>query len=261
VTLADEIRDVFWYHTLELPGGIVTPGRWDTRKAVGKVPFPASLDGKRCLDVGTWDGFWAFEMERRGAEEVVAIDLDDVDQWDWPANAPPRLVQHFREGKNENAAFYVAHRALDSQVERLGLSVYDLSEEAVGRFDFVFIGTLLLHLRDPVRALTAIRSVLSGQLLVADQISLTLSALQPVRPTAHLDGDGHPHWWTPNMAGLKRIVRAAGFEIERSGGPYFLPTGPGATKRRLHLRTQVLGRLGLPHAWVLARPSSGSQVR
>lgn len=33
-------------------------------------------EGMCALNVGTWDGFWAFEMERRGAE-VVALNLDD----------------------------------------------------------------------------------------------------------------------------------------------------------------------------------------
>ena len=47
-----------WYHTLELPGGELTPGWFDTRGAVDRVPWPAaSLRGLRCLDVGTWDGF------------------------------------------------------------------------------------------------------------------------------------------------------------------------------------------------------------
>src|SRR6478735_9319868 len=77
-------RELSWYHSLELAPGVVTPGFFDTRPTVAKVPLPADLTGKRCLDVGTWDGFWAFEMERRGAASVTAIDLDDPQQWDWP---------------------------------------------------------------------------------------------------------------------------------------------------------------------------------
>ena len=42
---------------------------------VERFGLPASLAGKTALDVGTADGFWAFEMERRGAARVVAIDL------------------------------------------------------------------------------------------------------------------------------------------------------------------------------------------
>jgi 2-polyprenyl-3-methyl-5-hydroxy-6-metoxy-1,4-benzoquinol methylase len=35
------------------------------------------------------------------------------------------------------------------------MSVYDLSPERVGRFDVVVCGSLLLHMRDPARALEA----------------------------------------------------------------------------------------------------------
>ena len=80
------VADVPWYHTIRLPNGVTTPGLYDTLGELERVPFPADLKGKRCLDVGTADGFWAFEMERRGAAEVVAIDIDDPEGYDWPAN-------------------------------------------------------------------------------------------------------------------------------------------------------------------------------
>ena len=58
--IATRAAELDWYHVLELPGGVVTRGHFDCRPIVGKVPLPASLGGKRVLDVGTWDGFWAF---------------------------------------------------------------------------------------------------------------------------------------------------------------------------------------------------------
>ena len=80
--LLDEVRaNPVWYHTIDLAPGVVTPGWFDLRPVVERMPWP-SVAGKRCLDVGTYDGFLAFEMERRGAAEVVAVDLDDHDQWD-----------------------------------------------------------------------------------------------------------------------------------------------------------------------------------
>ena len=71
---------------------MVTPGWHDTRPIVHEVPFP-SLIGKRCLDVGTFDGFWALEMERRGADEVVAIDVIDPQEWDWPVGSEASVIQ------------------------------------------------------------------------------------------------------------------------------------------------------------------------
>src|SRR5438105_15264493 len=72
-----------WYHTIELAPEVVTPGWFDTRGIVDELPFPATLKGKRCLDVATFDGFWAFEMERRGAAEVHAIHVLGPHSWDW----------------------------------------------------------------------------------------------------------------------------------------------------------------------------------
>src|SRR5918996_1345053 len=76
----------YWYHTLELAPGVETPGWFDLRPIVDRLPWP-DVAGKRCLDVATYDGFLAFEMERRGAAEVVAVDVPDPADWDWPPDA------------------------------------------------------------------------------------------------------------------------------------------------------------------------------
>src|SRR5258705_605478 len=149
--LRAEIGSTLWYHTLELAPGVTTPGWFDLRAVVNKLPWP-DVRGKRCLDVGTYDGFLAFEMERRGAAEVVAIDLDDHQQWDWPARlrsiAPQRLAA--LAGPEKGVGFKIAAKALGSRVERVAMSVYRLAEADLGPFDVVVCGSLLLHLRDPV---------------------------------------------------------------------------------------------------------------
>jgi tRNA (mo5U34)-methyltransferase len=69
-----------WYHTLELPGWEVTAG-WFGPRGLRPGAMAGPVHGLRCLDVGTWDWFWAFEMERRGATEVVAIDVPYPRSW------------------------------------------------------------------------------------------------------------------------------------------------------------------------------------
>ena len=64
--LRDYLKSREWYHTIELRPGIETPGWFDVRGVAATLPWP-DLTGKRCLDVGTFDGFWAQEMVRRGA--------------------------------------------------------------------------------------------------------------------------------------------------------------------------------------------------
>ena len=256
-TLADEVQALEWYHTIELPDGTVTPGWFDLREVPARLPLPA-LEGRRCLDVGTFDGFWAFEMERRGAAEVVAVDLLDPRRWDWPEAAP---VLDEIAARKRGDGFVLAREALGSRVERLELSVYDLDPAAVGSFDFVYVGSLLLHLRDPVRALERVRRVCRGELLLVDAIDPVLTALHPRKPVAGLDGIGRPWWWLPNVAGLRRMVEAAGFEaveVRRVS----MPPGAGQQRKRPSAallrsragRRDLLGAWrGDPHAAVLAR--------
>ena len=78
----------------------------------------------RALEVGTWDGFWAFEMERRGAE-VVALDLDDERDLDWPPRRRPESFPQEPRGQG----FAIASELLGSGVERHNLSVYEATPE------------------------------------------------------------------------------------------------------------------------------------
>jgi len=251
-----------WYHTMELAPGVVTPGFFDTRAALAKVGFPSSLAGKRCLDVGTFNGFWAFEMERRGAAEVVAMDVPDPHDWDWPANSSDETLRAFDRRKAGDSGFSIAHEALGSSVEWLPLSVYDLDPEQHGHFDFAYVGSLLMHLRDPVGALMRVRGVCRESLLVVDNVDLPLTLAFANRPAATLDGVGRPWWWKPTVAGLARMIEAAGFHVTEEPRRFRMPRGPGEAPARISprlLRTKagrddfMRTRFGDPHAAVHAR--------
>jgi tRNA (mo5U34)-methyltransferase len=261
--LRAEIAAHQWYHTLELGPGLETPGWHDTRPVVGEIPFPESLEGKRCLDVGTFDGFWAFEMERRGASEVVAIDIIDPEEWDWPAGSESEVVAAIAERKAGGVGFELARRELGSSVQRLERSVYDVDPGDMGRFDLVYLGSLLVHLRDPVRALERLRSVCDGTMIVVDGIDLPLSLLLPRLPVATLDARGRPWWWYPNQAGLARMIEAGGFDLIAGPRRIYMPPGSGQPLPSFHprmLKTRqgrqqlVIARRGDPHAVAVARP-------
>lgn len=260
--LEQEIAAHDWYHTLELPSGVLTPGWSDLRKTIESLPFPPDLSGARCLDIGTFDGFWAFSMERRGASEVVAIDVIDPRGWDWPRNSAPETMQALDRRKAGGTGFELAHRAFNSKVERHELSVYDLDPDRHGRFDFIYVGSILLHLRDPIRALERVAAVATGDVLIVDAVGLAASLLRR-RPLAELDGLGRPWWWKPNAAGLGRMVEAAGLSVQRGPRLVFMPPGKRQSLLRLRPRSVLyrVGReavvrsiLGDPHAWILARP-------
>ncbi len=263
VGLSAWVRGREWYHTIELRPGIVTPGWFDTREVAMRLPWP-SLHQQRCLDVGTFDGFWAFEMERRGAAEVVAVDVLDPRRWDWPRGSEQATLEALDQRKHGGDGFLVVAAELDSKVDRLERSVYDLDPDDVGTFDVVYLGSILLHLRDPIRALERVHDVCrpGAQVLVVDAVDLDLSLLQRGRPAATLEGVGRPWWWKPNPAGLARMVQSAGFEVTWGPRRMFMPAGPGQSLQRPPLRRLLTaaGRdeavqawRGDPHACLVAR--------
>jgi tRNA (mo5U34)-methyltransferase len=273
----DELRDYVaereWYHTEELRPGIETPGWFDTRPTAAALPWP-DLTGKRCLDVGTFEGFWAREMHRRGAAEVVAIDILDPRQWDWPVGSTSELLSTLGERKRGGEGFHFVNRMLTAPIEHREMSVYDLDPAVVGEFDVVYVGSLLLHLRDPVRALEAVRSVCKpdARVLSVDAIDLELTLRHPRRPLAELDGAGRPWWWKPNLAGLARMVTAGGFDVIQRVGPIYLKPGrgqplpkwrPSMLRNAKSREVMVTKWRGDPHAAILAtpRPVDGAQAR
>lgn len=259
---AEVARAPVWYHTLEVGEGVVTPGYFDLRPVVDRVPWP-DVRGKRCLDIATFDGFYAFELERRGAAEVIATDVAGPEDFDWPAHLRGWGVERLNALSPEHAGgFEIAKELLGSAVERRIVSVYDLDPEELGTFDVVTCGSLLLHLRDPLRALEAIRGVCSGRFLSIEQISLPLTAFHRRRPVAQLDGTSRlMQWSVPNTAGRRRMLEAAGFEIESESERFSIAFGAGHPSHgaRVPLRRRALERAlgargGAPHQATLARP-------
>jgi len=141
---SDELAKTGWYHSMELPSGVI-PGFMsldELRQRWSQFPLPDDLTGARLLDIGTWDGWFAFEAERRGAE-VVAVDI----------------------AAQEN--FYHAHRERRSSVRYEVCEVYKLPELQLGTFDYTLFLGVLYHLRHPLRALEIV-CALTKQLAVVD---------------------------------------------------------------------------------------------
>ena len=224
--LAAEVSRYPWYHTLDLGGGVVTHGMFDHRGHEGRYLLPEDLSGQRCLDVGTMDGFWAFEMERRGAAEVVAVDLDDPESLDWPAVQRQRVTKTMDITKGKR--FELARHALHSSVRREVRSVYALDTD-LGTFDLVFCGDLLVHLKDPVTAVERMRRVCGGRAVVCNPLARFWFTRR--RPLVEFDGIEQFQWWLPNLAALKRLMVAAGFAEVEATRTFSLPaTGGGPWK-------------------------------
>jgi tRNA (mo5U34)-methyltransferase len=233
-----------WYHQIEVAPGVVTPGVNDSQMVLGLLDLPADLSGLHVLDIGTRDGFFSFECERRGAE-VVAVDY-------LPA---------------EETGFPVARELLGSKVEFTQCNVYDLSEERFGTFDIVLFLGVLYHLRDPMLALDRIWDVARGRVIVETQtideallmesgefkrmvdISPELAdiPLMQFYPGDVLNSDP-TNVWAPNEACLKAMLSEAGFDVDRQlrvgqRGIAFARWADDSTRQFWRRRDRAAGRL------------------
>jgi tRNA (mo5U34)-methyltransferase len=194
-------RHARWYHRMELAPGVVTPGVHDPRAVLQELDalgLPPSAGGLRALDVGCRDGFFAFELERRGAA-VVGLDY-----------AEPTVT-----------GFSIAAAALGSRVEYRIDNVYDLSPQRHGLFDLILFLGVLYHLRNPVLALDRVRAVARPDAIVFVETQISshpaVSGLElPVwefLPRASLRGDAS-NKWAPNVAGLTRVLEECQLEVQ-----------------------------------------------
>ena len=172
--------------------------------------LPESVAGLRVLDVATFDGFWAFEFERRGAREVLALDLDKPVELDFP---PKRLAQATAQDREKKfgRGFEIAKSALQSRVERVTCSVYDLDCGRFGMFDIVHAGDFLVHLHSPVRALQNIAAVCSGHAIISEVYSPDLDRPGADRLIEYRGGAQDVTWWRFSLAALEQMVLDAGF--------------------------------------------------
>jgi tRNA (mo5U34)-methyltransferase len=198
--LRGRVATLPWWHTMELAPGIVTPGRQGagTARTLRRLRLPARLDGKSFLDVGAWDGCFAFEAERRGAARVLATDRFSWDGGGW----------------GTKAAFDLAREALGSQVESLRVDPMELSPERVGRWDVVLLAGVLYHVSDPLELLRRVAAVTSELLIVETHVEAALAKELPILRFRGIDrlDDDPTNFWAPNRLCVEQMLQSVGFQ-------------------------------------------------
>jgi tRNA (mo5U34)-methyltransferase len=227
--LRRRVAELGWYHSLELAPGIVTPGMFDLRGHVDRYGIPDRLDGLRVLDVGTWDGFWAFELERRGAAEVVALDLDDERVLDYPPRRRPATFPETPRG----SGFALAREALGSNVTRVVGNIYDADPAVLGTFDLVFCGMVLLHLRDQLLALERIARLCRGTFISAEEPDVSVGWLPFPAVRYRADRDAAVVFWLPSARTWRRMMWTAGFDQVRQQARFKVRSEHGFSVRHV----------------------------
>lgn len=243
--LGERVRQLGWYHTLELAPGVVTEGMFDLRPYVGRYGLPERLDGMRVLDIGTWDGFWSFEMERRGAAEVIALDLDDERELDWPPRRRPASFPDQRRGDG----FRLAKEVYGSKVERVICNIYDADPADLGTFDLVFCGMVLVHLRDQLLALERVARLCQGTFISAEEPERWLDWLPFPAARYRADRDAAVVYSLPSRRMWRRMMWTAGFDQIREHTRFKMPARHDFSVRHVvnHCSSSVMAGQPVPH--------------
>ena len=235
----------YWYHTIDLGDGLITPGIYDYRETVSSFHFPEDMRGMTVLDVGSATGFFAFEFERRGAR-VISVELPSLRDLDrFPGQDTESSLrkieamvfpdsldkdQFNRHGYSERdlywylleGPFRFCRDRLRSRVERCYSTVYDLTVERTGvreGFDFVFFGDVLIHTLYPLKALASLAALCRGTLVFAGVLP---DGPQEPPAMVYIGSDDlasdEVAWWYPNLSCLVQLLRKLGFaKVEDRG--------------------------------------------
>lgn len=204
-----------WDQAFEVVPGVTTPGADDPLPLLRRLELSPRLDGLHALAVGCGDGFFAFEMERRGARVSAA-----------PLGEPT-------EG------FLAAHRLRRSRVEALPGPVYDLGRHDAGPFDLVLCLGVLERLRHPLLALDVLGGMLrSGGMLLVETRVVGNGPAGPDRPPVmeYRPGPILGGAWTPTIGCLEQMVASARFLVRGAG----MWSGDRAIVRAVRMRPPAM---------------------
>ncbi len=229
--LAQRVAETGWYQTIDLGHGVLTPGEFNHIPHLEKYRLPADLSGRRVLDIGTFDGFWAFEFERRGAAEVVALDLATYNDLDLPPG-PRQAMDAATLATPLGRGFGIAREALGSAVQRRIGSVYHLDPDTAGRFDVSHIGNVLVHLRDPALALQRMCAVTQGMAIISETVDDDLDGMGDAPLMRYMGGQVNCNWWRFSTAALVRLALDAGFARVEPVARFSLPLRGSARDQR-----------------------------
>jgi tRNA (mo5U34)-methyltransferase len=147
-------RVPLWFHTFSLDHSdeLYTPGV--ARDHRYRIPaLREDFSGMSVLDVGTFDGFYAFLAEARGARRVVAVDNEQYRVW-----VRSRWGVELEGGEG----FRAIRELLHSTVEYRRLNAFDL-DQLNESFDFILCFGILHRVADPMGLLKVLRRQLSAE--------------------------------------------------------------------------------------------------
>jgi tRNA (mo5U34)-methyltransferase len=215
-------RVPIWFHTFALnrAEGIYTPGAARDHRYRTSM-LPKDFAGMSVLDVGTFDGFYAFLAESRGAERVVGVDNEQYRLW---------VASRWGVELEGGEGFRTIHRLLGSAVEYRRMDAFEL-DHLQERFDLVYCFGILHRVENPLGLLRVLRGrTASGGTVLLETYGVRPQDRDGPAIRVSEPGEVYAHdefvYWGFGHTGLEQLARIAGFsgaepfvDVEVDGHP------------------------------------------
>lgn len=209
---------MYFYQAIDLPGIGFVPGVWDHRGSKNVYLAHTDFSNASALDVGPANGFWSFEMERRGAK-VTAVELGPGDKWDavphrGTADSSVEKTLH-KSVDAVNRDFWTCHSALSSKVRLVRGSVYNV-HTLIDETDIALMGNILQHLRDPFLAIERVAAVVRKRIIISESIWIDDPALLETARIQLIPRSSTPlvnhSWYQVSPVFVMEVLKILGFE-------------------------------------------------
>lgn len=227
--LIDEVP--FWWHSIMVAPGMVTPGHKTPEQLAHEVEtfsFP-DLRGKRVLDIGGWDGFFALHAEELGAAEVAVLDhyVWSIDYKGLAERTPGTDEEERRIAADlpssqfwqpdrlpGKAGFDLVRKLRGSHVGAIVGDFMTIPLEEVGVWDVTLFLGVLYHLQNPLGGLERL-AAMTREMAIIESHAVSVGGHAGARlwefyPRDELGGDP-TNWFAPTAAAFEGAILAAGF--------------------------------------------------
>lgn len=204
-----------FYHTMDFGGADVVPGVWDLRGRERSYLGWVDVADQRAFEIGPASGHLTRYMEERRAEVVTfeltpAVAADIIPQAGHDIEAQKRLSIAYTE-RVRNSWWY-AHTRFGSRSKAVYGDIYALPDD-IGRFDVTLLGSVLLHLQNPFRALEQTATRTDRAVVVTEPVrripadeGRAVMEFAPVDTTKTV-----VVWWQLTPGAVIRLLRIFGF--------------------------------------------------
>ena len=193
------VATVRWLHSIELFPDLLVPGikpRKTMERERSTILEAIDFKGRSVIDIGSWNGFFAFEAKRLGAKRVIATDSFVWTHPDW-------------RGRE---TFDLARECLALDIEAVEIDPTALPGLLEPAEIVLFLG-VFYHLFDPIDVLNRVAALASEVLIVETHQDMQFLSRPAMAfyPHDELNADT-TNWWAPNPACMYQLLRAKGFE-------------------------------------------------